>query len=216
MVRKIKKKFKKGSGGTVAVPMVMVLTGLYGSRLKEGDLRRPFESPGAIRAVLESHLGQRVTIAERPLSPEEFRRWEFRTAPGRLAGRYSMSDFIPIDPPVEKDDADGPAPGILPFLVLAKGRELASILQNEPSEFSEINRVAFQRAVAVTFNLIPGFDQLLWSPPVHAKQLNGAFAVLDSLVKEAFDRADVACPGPFQRIKEEVLSAIPVSEPLSE
>jgi hypothetical protein len=216
MVKKIKKKIKKGPGGTVAVPMAMVLAGLYGSRLRGGDLRRPFESPGKIREVLESHLGRRVTIAERPLSPDELRDWEFRTTPGRLAGRFSSTDFFPIDPPGAIGDGEAPRLGILPLLVLAKGRDLAAILEEKPSEFSEINRVAFQNAAAATFNLIPGYDQLLWSPPVHAKRLNGAIAVLDAMVKEAYDRADVTYPGPFDRIDDGVLSGIPVSEPYSE
>ena len=216
MVKKIKKKVKKGPAGIYAVPMAMVLTGLYGLRLEGRDLRRRFESPGEIREVLASHLGNRVQIAERLLSPDEYRDWEYRMAPARAAERFSGFDFIPAETPIASEETARPSLGVLPLVALMKGRGVGPFLKMEPAAFSEINHVCFQNAVSADLNLIPGYDQLLYAPPVHAKQLNGAIGLLDAMARDAFDKGDVPYPGPFEKFDDRDLSGIPVSEPFSD
>ena len=101
MVKKIKKKIKKGPRGNYAVPICMILTCLYGNRLDGKDFRQRFESPENVRKVLSRHLGQPVLMTDRVLSPDEFPAWEYISSPGRLVENFSHSDFIPVGSPAE-------------------------------------------------------------------------------------------------------------------
>jgi hypothetical protein len=93
-----------------------------------------------------------------------------------------------------------------------KGRDLENFLQGGMQEFSEILRVTFQNSVRRCFSLIPGYDQLLYSPPCHARNLNGAISFLNSTMEESFYRAGVPFPGPFEVFQESVLASIPLNE----
>ena len=213
MVKKIKKKIKKGSKGSYAVPMGMAITCLYGIRLEGRDFRRCFDAPEKVREVLNRHLTRPVLMADRVLSRVEYSEWGLRSAPGRLAEMFSRSDMIPMGPPTGGEEGDRPILGILPLLVLVKGKDLEGFIHRAAVEFSEVNRVAFQNSAASGFNLIPSYDQLLYSPPCHARQLNQAVAVISRMMEEAFYNAGRTPPERFELFEEELIAAIPLSEP---
>ena len=215
MVKKIKKKIKKGPKGNYAVPLCLALTCLYGIRLEGKDFRGCFDAPEKIREVLNSHLGRPVLMADRVLSQAEFCEWGLRSVPGRLAEMFSRSGLIPMGPPTGVEEEGPPMLGILPFLALVKGKELEGFVHRAVAEFSEVNRVAFQNSAASGFNLIPGYDHLLYSPPCHAKQLNQAVSVLSRMMEEAFYNAGLTPPERFELFEEELIAGIPVSEPFS-
>jgi len=213
MVKKIKKKIKKGPKGSYAVPMCMALTCLYGIRLEGKDFRRSLEAPEKVRNVLMDHLGQRVLVGDRVLSQFEYIDWGLKSTPSRLAHQFSQSEFIPLESPTGHDEEGRPVLGILPILVLLKGKEVEAFLRKAVGEFSEVNRVAFQNSVASVFNLIPGYDQLLYSPPCHPRQLDDALSTLNDMMDDSFYKAGVPSPGPFEPFPEEFLTRIPLSEP---
>ncbi|MCI0526336.1 MAG: hypothetical protein L0Y56_02620 [Nitrospira sp.] len=213
MVKKIKKKSKKGPGAKFAIPMAMPLTCLYGLRLEGRDFRQIFDTPGKVREVLLTHLLQEVMIGDRVLSRAEYLQWGLKSAPGRLAGMFSRSGTIPMGPPVNELEEDAqPRLGILTLLALVKGKELEGFLRRGMQEFSEVLQVAFQNSVRTCFSLIPGYDQLIYSPPCHVRDLNGAISFLNNMVEESFYRAGVPFPGPFEVFEGSILSSIPLNE----
>jgi hypothetical protein len=212
LVKKIQKRIKKSPGGSFAVPMGLVLTCLYGSRLNGKDFRNQFEAPDVIRDALGAHLGVPVCIADRCLSPSEFQGWILKSSPGRLAGGSLGSGVIPIGLPAGRPDPGHPLLAILPFLAAVDRFGWEAFVELPVAEFSELNRVAFQRGVASSFGLIPGYDQLLYAPPVHARRLNEAVVGLNSMMRHSFEQAGVTYPGPFDKISERLLSQIPLRE----
>lgn len=193
--------------------MAMPLTCLYGLRLESRDFRQIFDVPEKVRGVLQAHLFQEVIIGDRILSRTEYIQWGLKSAPGQLAGMFSRPGMIPMGTPVDNlEDDVQPCLGILAFLALAKGKDLEAFLQRGVQEFSEILQVAFQNSVRTCFSLIPGYDQLLYSPPCHARDLNGAISFLNSIMEESFYRAGVPFPGPFELLEESMLSDIPLNE----
>jgi hypothetical protein len=212
MVKKIKKRSKKGPGAKFAVPMAMPMTCLYGLRLEGRDFRQIFNVPEKIREILRTHLSQEVVIGDRVLSPAEYLQWGLKSAPGRLAQMFSRSGTIPMGLPVDDLEEVQPHLGILTFVALVKGKDLEAFLQGKTRELSEILQVAFQNSIRICFGLIPGYDQLLYSPPCHARNLNGAISFLNSMMEESFYRSGVPFPGPFKVLQASMLSSIPLSE----
>ncbi len=213
MVKKIKKKSKKGPKAKFAIPMAMPLTCLYGLRLEGRDFRQIFDAPEKVRWILQTHLFQEVMIGDRVLSRTEYVQWGLKSAPGQLAGMFSRPGTIPMGSPVNDLEEDTqPRLGILTFLALVKGKDLEVFLQRGMQEFSEVLQVAFQNSVRTCFSLIPGYDQLLYSPPCHARNLNRAISFLNSMMEESFYRSGVPFSGPFEIFQESMLSSIPLNE----
>ena len=193
--------------------MVMPLTCLYGLRLEGRDFRNVFDAPEKVQGILQTHLFQEVMIGDRVLSRTEYIQWGFKSAPGQLAGMFSRPGMILMSPPINDIEEDvQPRLGILIFLALVKGKDLKAFLQKGMQEFSEVLRVAFQNSVRTCFSLIPGYDQLLYSPPCHARNLNGALSFLNGMMEESFYRSGVPFPGPFAVFQESMLSSIPLNE----
>lgn len=214
-MRKIKKKIKKGPKAPHASLLVIPMTILYGPERKGKDFRHPIDDPAALKAALEHWLGPEVIPADRPLSLEEFRGWAATISPGRLAGMFRKTGRIPMGPASDESDwGDTPFPGIIPILAIRKGRDLEVLFKNLGTDFPEVTRVAFNNALGPSLNLIPGYDQLLYSPVVHVRDLNRGIDILNQLTETAFNQAISPYPGPFPLLKDPFISSFPVYEPL--
>ena len=195
--------------------MVMAITCLYGLRLKGKDFRQTFDSVEKIRMTLQAHLGWDILIPDRVLSRSEYLGWGLKATPGQLAQMFMPAKLIPMGPALEKEDTqDQPLLGLLPFLAVVRGKGLEMFLGKRPEDFSEINRVAFQNSVTPFFNLIPGYDQLLYSPPCHIRNINTAIQSLNEQMKDAFQKASIPPPMDLGEIPEGILTGIPLYEPL--
>lgn len=215
MVKKIKKKIQKGPKATYAIPLVMALTALYGPRREGKDFRHLLEGADDIRTSLQLHFGQSLMVADRPLSMAEYLSWGFKSRPARLAQMFSNSATLPMGLATDNDLEGEPQLGILPMIALVQDREIEDFSERLSEEFSEVGRVAFQNAIYPALGLIPGYDLLLYSPPCPAQGLNHAIDSLNASLKEAFEQAAVPFPGPFQKIPDSALAAIPLKEPCS-
>lgn len=216
MVQKIRKKIKKGPKAPHAVPLAVVMTALYGFERKGRDFRLTFEYPSQLRAALRQQLDCEPIPADRVLSFYEYRDWGLKSAPGRLAGMFSKTGLIPMGPPLEEEEASAfPQLGILPTVAIVKAEHLESFSEKLGDEWYEVARVAFQNSVYPTFNLIPGYDLLLYMPICHARDTNRAITALNHVTEEAFDQAGRPYPGPFRMFPDEILAQIPVQEPFS-
>ena len=213
MVKKIKKKIQRGPKATVAVPLLIAMTALYGTRRQGRDFRHLFPAPKAIQHALELHFDQRLIVADRPLSLGEYQGWGLRSKPARLAEMFGGTGVIPIGPAVDEDDLDeDPRLGVLPLVVLVQDKALEDFSLKLGEEFSEVCRVTFQNALFPALNVIPGYDLLLYRPPCPARGLNHAIDTLNSLLEEAFEQASVSFPGPFAPCPEPFLTDIPLKE----
>ena len=213
MVKKIKKKIQKGPKATVAIPLVIAMTALHGSRRQGRDFRHVFPEPKAIQNALQLHFDQRLMVADRPLSLEEYLGWGFRSKPARLAEMFSGSGVIPIGPAVDEDTLDDlPRLGILPVIALVQDKSLEEFSLKLGEELSEISQVTFQNVIFPALQLIPGYDLLLYRPPGPARGLNHAIETLNSMVKEAFEQATVPPPPPFESCPAAFLTEIPLKE----
>ncbi len=209
MVHKIRKKTKKGPKASYAVPMVLVMTCLYGFKREGREFRGMLERPDSLGTLLAGHFGQEVVLAERPLSIREYLEWGLRSQPGRLAEMFGRSGLIPMGPAVTEEDLGTfPRLGILPFLVLIKGRDLEAFIRRDWPELSEVACVALQNCLYPTFNLIPGYDLLLYSAPCHARQINGAIVTVSAILEAEFERGGIACPEPFDLCPDEEIEGI--------
>jgi hypothetical protein len=213
MVKKIKKKVQRGPKATVAVPMVIAMTALFGTRRLGRDFRHLFPAPKAIHSALQIHFDQRLMVADRPLSLEEYLAWGFRSKPAKLAEMFSDTGIIPIGPAVDEDDLDDhPRLGVLPLVALVQDKGLEAFSSKLGEELSEIAQVTFQNTIFPALGLIPGYDLLLYRPPSPARGLNHAIESLNLLLKEAFEQASVSFPGPFDLCPEPLLADIPLKE----
>lgn len=213
MVKKIKKKVQRGPKATVAVPMAIAMTALYGTRRQGRAFRHLFSSPKAVQSALQLHLDQKLMVADRPLSIREYQAWGLRPKPARLAEMFGDAGIIPIGPAVDDEgDDENPRLGLLPLVALVQDKELEQFSLKLGEELSEISQVAFQNAVYPALQLIPGYDLLLYRPPCPARGLNHAIASLNSMLKEAFYQASVPFPGPFDPCPEPSLAEIPLKE----
>ncbi len=226
MVKKIKKKIQRGPKATVAVPLLIAMTALYGTRRQGRDFRHLFPAPKAIQHALELHfkigssakfygapLDQRLIVADRPLSLGEYQGWGLRSKPARLAEMFGGTGVIPIGPAVDEDDLDeNPRLCVLPLVVLVQDKALEDFSLKLGEEFSEVCRVTFQNALFPALNVIPGYDLLLYRSPCPARGLNHAIDTLNSLLEEAFEQASVPFPGPFAPCPEPFLTDIPLKE----
>lgn len=213
MVKKIKKKVQRGPKATVAVPLVIAMTALYGTRRQGREFRHLFSSPKAVQSALQLHFDQKLMVADRPLSLEEYRRWTFRPKPARLAEMFGEAGIIPIGPAVDDaGDDENPRLGLLPVVALVPDKALEDFSLKLGEELSEISQVAFQNAVYPALQLIPGYDLLLYRPPGPARGLNHAIESLNTLLREAFEQASVPFPGPFDPCPEAILADIPLKE----
>ena len=216
MVKKIKKKVKTGPKGTYAIPMVMAMTCLYGSRLEGKDFDQTFEAPEQVRAVLLKQFGQGVLVSDRVLSSKEYVEWGLKTSPGRLVQLFYRSGIIPMGPSLNRRETnEQPRLGILFFIVLVKGKHLERFGDEATREFSEVTRVAFQNSLQSCFRLIPGYDHFLYTPPYAARDLNPSIASLNQFMEASYDQSDSSFPGPFKLLEEELLSKIPSQEACS-
>jgi len=216
MVQKIKKKVKKGPKAPHAVPLAIVMTALYGFQREGRDFRGSFEDPAKVRAALRLQLDQEIIPADRVLSSKEYREWGLKDAPGRLVGMFSRPGSIPMGPSSDEEDpGTRPRLGILPLIAVVKGMQLESFGERIGRDWSEVARVAFQNSVYPAFHLIAGYDLLLYTPSHHARDMNRAIAAINRMTEEAFHQAGRPYPGPFDPLPEEVLSRIPVQEPLA-
>jgi len=213
MVKKIKKKIQKGPKASYAVPLVMVLTALYGPRREGKDFRRPLEGANEIRSALQRHLGPPLILADRPLSIAEYLSWGFKSRPARLAEMFSNAGILPMGKTTDNDREGDPQLGVLPMVALVQERELNGFSERLSEDLSEIDRVAFQNAIYPALGLIPGYDLLLSAPLSPAQGLNHAIDALNAALKEAFEQAAVSFPGPFPSVPEPVLASIPLKEP---
>jgi hypothetical protein len=214
MVKKIKKKTQKGPKATVAVPMLIAMTALYGSRRQGKDFRHLFSAPKTIQNALQLHFDQRLMVADRPLSLEEYLAWGFRSKPAKLAEMFGDSGVIPIGPAVDQDDLDeNPRLTVFPIVALVQDKALQIFSAKLGEELSEVSQVTFQNAIFPALGLIPGYDLLLYRPPAPARGLNHAIESLNILMKEAFEQASVPFPGPFDLCPEPLLADIPLKEP---
>ena len=213
MVQKIRKKTKKGPKAPHAIPLAIVMTALYGFQREGRDFRRTIDDPSRLRAALRLHLDQEVLTADRVLSPGEYAGWTLRTAPARLVEMFSRNGVIPMGPPEAEDEAGTqPRLGLLHCVAVAQGRHLDDLSGRIGRDWSELGAVAFQNSVLPAFNLIPSYDLLLYPPPVHARDINRAVAVLNRMTEDAFHQAGRTLPEPFDPLPEPILSAIPVEE----
>ena len=213
MVQKIKKKIKKGPKAPHAVPLAIVMTALYGFQREGRDFRRPFEEPAKLRAALRLQLDQEIIPADRVLSRREYLEWGFKDCPGRLAEMFFRSGSIPMGPGSDEEDLGSrPRLGILPIIAVVKGTLLETFGGRIGGEWSEVARVAFQNSVYPAFNLIAGYDLLLYTPSHHARDLNRSIGAINQMTEEAFHQAGRPYPGPFAPLPEEILSRIPLQE----
>ncbi|HEY4484811.1 MAG TPA: hypothetical protein VI702_00605 [Nitrospiria bacterium] len=212
MVQKIRKKTKKGPKAPHAIPLAIVLTALYGFQREGRDFRRTFDDPARLRAALRLHLDQEVLTADRVLSPGEYAGWSLRNAPARLFGMFSRDGVIPMGPPREEEAGTHPRLGLLPCVAVVQGRHLDSLSDRIGRDWAELASVAFQNSVRSAFNLIPSYDQLLYPPPVHARDINRAVEVLNRMVEDAFHQAGRSRPGPFDPLPGDILAVIPLEE----
>ena len=216
MVKKIKKKIKKGPKASYAVPLAIVMTALFGFECAGRDFRRPFDDLVKLRAALRLQLDQEIIPADRVLSFQEYLDWKLKSAPGRLAEMFSRSGAIPMGPVIEEGEEDSsPLLGILPIIVVVKGMELEAFGERIGQDWPEVARVAFQNSVFPTFNLIAGYDRLLYQPPHHARDINRSLAAINHLMEDAFRQAGRPYPGAFDSFPEDSLSGIPVQEAIS-
>jgi hypothetical protein len=216
MVQKIRKKIKKGPKAPRAIPLAIVMTALYGYQREGRDFRRSFGDPARLRAALRLQIEQEIIPADRVLSSKEYLEWGLKNSPGRLVEMFSRPGSIPMGPSSEEEDL-GPRPrlGILPIIAVVKGLQLESFGERIGQDWSEVARVAFQNIVYPAFNLIAGYDLLLYTPSHHARDINRAIAAISQMTEEAFHQAGRPYPGPFDPLPEEILSRIPVQEPLA-
>ena len=216
MVQKIRKKVKKGPKAPHAVPLAIVMTALYGFESQGRDFRRSFDDPARLRAAVRLQLDQDVIPADRVLSMKEYQDWGLKSSPGRLAEMFSRPAIIPMGPAVDEEDiGQRPRLGILPIVAVVKGMQLETFGGRIGREWSEVARVAFQNSVYPAFNLIAGYDLLLYSSPHHARDVNHAISAINRMMEDAFHQAGRPYPGPFDPLPDETLSRIPLQEPYS-
>lgn len=215
MVKKIKKKTKKGPRAPYAALLVIALTVLYGPQRRGRDFRRTLEDPAKLRAALELQFGPDLIPADRPLSVEEFRGWALSSSPGRLAGMFARGGRIPMGPaPGESPGEGSPFLGLLPVLAIRRGQDLDRFFHSLGKELTEIPRVAFQNALGPSLNQIPGYDQILYAPLCPVRNLDQAIAYLNTITEEAFHQAGRTRPDRFAPLEDPGITAYPSFEPL--
>jgi hypothetical protein len=217
VVKKIRKVSKKGPKANYAVPLVMPLTALFGPRCVGKPFWHSFDDPAPIRAVLSRHLDEPLLTADRILPIDEYLAWGLRSSPGKVAGMFGRSGVIPMGPPgIEEAEemSDDPRLGVLVLAALVKGERLNEFSGRLGEEFSELDRVAFENAVAPALRIIPGYDRLLYTPPLLAPSLNAGIDHLNHLVEDAFDKGSIPYPGAFTPCPAERLASIPTHEPI--
>jgi hypothetical protein len=217
VVKKIRKVSKKGPKANYAVPLVMPLTALFGPRCVGKSFWHSFDDPAPIRAVLSRHLDEPLLTADRILAIDEYLAWGLRSSPGKVAGMFGRSEVIPMGPSgtEETDEAsDDPRLGVLVLVALVKGERLNEFSGRLGEDFSEIDRVAFENAAGPVLQIIPGYDRLLYTPPLLAASLNAGIDHLNLLVEDAFEKGSIPYPGGFASSPAERLASIPTHEPI--
>ena len=145
MVRKIKRRLKKGPQAPHAVPLVMAMTALYGIRRKGKEFRHTIAEIAKLRATLGDYFGQTVLPADRPLSASEYLGWALRATPGQLAKTFSVSGVIPMGPATpegepKEEGEDRPRLGLLPLVVLVKAKDIDALANTIGREWPELSR----------------------------------------------------------------------------
>lgn len=208
MVMKIRKKPKHGPRGHYAVPLALVLAAAFGPRRTPRDYRQTITDAARLRAPLVTALGLEVVVADRPLALDEFARWNLRVRPGKLAEMFGRGGTIPMGPPTGA--ADGYLT-LLPLLALGRGEQLGR-LDGLGAEFAELQRVALQNILAPALGVIASYDLLLCGPPVHLRDLTGAIAHVDAMLRDECERAGGSWT-PAPPLAAAALASIPLHEP---
>lgn len=216
MVKKIRKISKKGPKASYAVPLVVAFSSLYGPRCVGRPFWQTFDDPGSIRTVFSRHLDASLLIADRILPIGEYLGWGLRSSPGKVGGMFGKSGVIPMGfAPVEENaDSGDPRLGIFVMVALVKGENLDRFSNRLGMEFEEIDRVVFENSIGTAFQIIPGYDRVLYTPPLLAKSLNAGIDQLNQQIQEAFEKVTVSYPGPFEPFPSDLIASIPTHEPL--
>lgn len=217
MVKKIRKVSKKGPKATYAVPLVMPMTALFGPRCEGRPFWATMEDPHGIHAVLSRHLAVRLLLADRILPIREYLDWGLRSSPGRVAALFGDGEILPMGHWDEREGADPsdlPKLGVLVLVASVKGAALREFSDRLGQELSEVDRAVFENSADRNLQIIPGYDRLLYVPPLHARSLNAGIDHLNQQVEDAFGKAGVEAPGPFDACPSELLGSVPAEEPL--
>lgn len=210
MVQKIRKKTKGGADAPRLVPLVLVVSALAGPRRGGRDVRRPFSPAWRLREIFVDHFDLDVVSTDRPLDMEEYVRWPGAVDPlwaMRAAGEHKV---VLTKTPQEYDD-DSIRAGIVPILALVAGSRLDELAALWAADLPEVARVGLTGAFNEAFNLIPGYDRVVFAGPRPARDLNGLIGHLHALVGDECASGGVAPPSPFPLCPERVLAAGPVA-----
>lgn len=210
MVQKIRKKTKGGADALRLVPLVLVVSALAGPRRGGRDVRRPFSPAWRLREIFVDHFDLDVVSTDRPLGLDEYVRWPGAADPVwtmRAAGEHKV---VLTKTPQEYDD-DSIHAGIVPLLALVAGSRLDDLAALWAADLPEVARVGLTGAFNEAFNLIPGYDRVLFVGPRPARDLNGLIGHLYALVSDECASGGVATPSSFPLCPERVLSAGPVA-----
>jgi len=216
MVKKIRKTFKKGPKADYSVPMVFVMTGLYGFKREGKDFFWELEKAEDLRMILSDHLGYPVVLGERPLSREEYLKWSLKAEPGKLAQMFAPSRMISMGPYVHPvDDGKEPRLGILPLLCLVKGRGLKEFLNHSWFQLPEVTQATLNRILYSAFNMIPGYDLLLYPGPLHPRRINEGISWINGELEAEAGRSSSVLEMKIPPFDPEALENIPWYQPFS-
>jgi hypothetical protein len=209
VVRKIKKKTKASPDALCAVPLVLAVTALAGPRREGREVRRSFSPTWQVRDFFLDHFNVDIVSTNRPLSLDEYVAW-----PGAADLRWALRaagepGAILTKAPQDLGEISTPQLGVLPLIARVPGSDVESLGDLWRSEFPEVARVALTNIFNEAWGLIPGYDRPLFTPPRHARDLNGSIAHLNALVADECALGDGPLPRPFPSCADRMLATIP-------
>jgi len=216
MVKKIRKPFKKGPKADYSVPMVLVMTGLYGLKREGKDFFWELEKPEDLRMILSDHFGYPVILGERPLSREEYLDWGLRGEPGKLANMFVQTRLIPMGPYVHPvNEGKEPRLGILPLLCLVKGAGLKGFLNDSWVQLPEVTQASLNRIFYSSFNMISGYDLLLYPGPIHPRAINEGISWINGELEAEMERSSSRSEMKVSVFEAGTVGEIPWYQPFS-
>ncbi len=108
-----------------------------------------------------------------------------------------------------------PRLGVLPILCLVKGKALEGFLNHPWDRFAEVVQTILNRVLYGAFNMIPGYDQILFSGPMHAKGANEGIAALNESLEMEGERTGTTLSRVIQSFEREGLEEIPLYQPFA-